>query len=100
MRWFMIASLLLTSQAFAADPAVIEKGRAEEKRACTPCHSLRIIHVQRLSRAAWDRELTKMAGWGTDIRDRASLMEYLVAEFGNDKPTAPLQRTEDGSGRK
>ena len=100
MRWLMLVSFLLASQAFAADPAVLEKGRAEEKRACTSCHGLRIIHVQRLSRAAWDRELTKMAGWGTDIRDRASLMEYLVAEFGDDKPPAPLPRTEDASGRK
>lgn len=88
---------LLAAAGLAADPATIEKGRAEEKRACVGCHGLRIIHVQRLSRAAWDRELTKMVGWGTNIREREALLEYLVATFGDDKPMAPLPLSENGS---
>jgi hypothetical protein len=95
-----VALFLIAIGAYAADPATIEKGRAEEKRACTACHGLRIAHVQRLSRAAWDRELTKMAGWGSEIRDRAALLEYLTAEYGDDKPAAPLPRSENASGRK
>lgn len=90
------ALLAFAAAAVAADPAVIEKGKAEEKRACAGCHGLRIIHSQRLSRAAWDRELTKMAGWGTDIREREALLEYLVASFGDDKPVAPLDMSRDG----
>jgi mono/diheme cytochrome c family protein len=92
--------LLLTATiaiaAPAADPAVIEKGRAEEKRACVGCHGLRIVHVQRLSRASWERELDKMVRWGSVIRDRESLLTYLASEYGDDKPVAPLPRSADG----
>lgn len=94
-----ICFFLLAIAAFAADPATIEKGRAEEKRACVGCHGLRIIHVQRLSRAQWDREITKMVGWGSAVKERDALLEYLVASFGDDKPAAPLPRSEDGVGK-
>jgi len=83
--------------AAAADPAVIEKGRAEERRVCFTCHGPRIIHSQRLSKAVWDRELTKMAGWGTEIREREALLEYLTANFGDDKPVPPPAQSGDGS---
>jgi mono/diheme cytochrome c family protein len=89
----MLVALLVL---LAADPAAIERGRAEEKRACVACHGLRIIHVQRISRAAWERELDKMARWGAPIKDRAALLEYLTANFGDDKPMPPLPRSADG----
>jgi mono/diheme cytochrome c family protein len=89
--------ILFASSAFAADAALIEKGRAEEKRACIGCHALRITHVQRLSRAQWDKELTKMTGWGAMIKERDALLEYLTASFGDDKPAAPLARSENGT---
>lgn len=78
----------------AADPAVIEKGKEEEKRQCLACHGLRIINVQRLPRAGWERELDKMIRWGAAINDRNALMEYLVANYGDDKPlpAPPLSR--------
>ena len=78
--------MVVSWAARAADPAVVEKGRAEEKRSCVACHGLRIIHSQRLSRATWDRELTKMAGWGAAMKDREALLEYLTESFGDDKP--------------
>jgi len=81
---------------FAADQATLEKGQKEEQRVCLPCHSLRLIHSQRLSRAAWNRELDKMAGWGTKFTDRDSLLEYLVADYGDDKPVTPPVISEDG----
>ncbi|MBI3210430.1 MAG: hypothetical protein HYZ37_16220 [Candidatus Solibacter usitatus] len=84
--------------ALAADPAVLERGRAEEKR-CVGCHGLRIVQVQRISRGAWDRELTKMTGWGSVIKDRDALLEYLVASYGDDKPLAPLARSENGANK-
>jgi hypothetical protein len=96
----VICFFLSVIPALAADPAVIEKGRAEEKRACTACHGLRIIHVQRLSRGQWDKEVTKMAGWGSPVKEREALMEYLVASFGDDKPAPPLPRSENGVGKK
>ena len=39
-------------------------GRRAEERSCTPCHSLRLVDSQRLSRTAWSKELDKMIGWG------------------------------------
>jgi hypothetical protein len=79
---------------------VLERGRAEEKRVCVACHSLRIIHIQRLSRATWERELDKMVRWGTVIKERDALLEHLVANFGDDKPAAPLALSAEGRGKK
>src|SRR6266568_5917208 len=89
--------LSLSTAAVAADQALIEKGRKEEQRACLPCHSLRIIHSNRLSRAGWTKELDKMAGWGTKYSDREAVLEYLVANFGDDKPVTPPDLTTDGT---
>ena len=82
----------------AADTATLEQGRKAEQTGCVPCHSLRLVHSQRLSRAAWDRELNKMAGWGWTAKpeDRAALLEYLVANYGDDKPMAPPEHSADG----
>jgi len=82
--------------ALCADPAVVARGQKEEARSCLPCHSLRLIHSQRLSRAAWTRELDKMAGWGTKIEDREALLEYLMATYGDDKPLPPPVMSQDG----
>ncbi len=89
--------LLWAGAALCADPAVIARGQKEEARDCVPCHSLRLVHSQRLSRATWNKELDKMAGWGTRITDREALLEYLVANFGDDKPAAPPVISQDGT---
>jgi mono/diheme cytochrome c family protein len=82
----------------AADQATIEQGRKVEQTSCVPCHSLRIVHSNRLPRATWDRELTKMAGWGWSVKpdERAAVLDYLVANFGDDKPVAPFEKSADG----
>ena len=85
---------------WGADQATLDRGLKEEQRQCVACHSLRIIHSQRLSRAAWTRELDKMAGWGTKYTDREALLEYLVANFGDDKAMSPPAMSEDGRGKK
>jgi mono/diheme cytochrome c family protein len=82
--WWLAGAL--AASALAADQAVLERGQKEEARSCVPCHSLRLIHSQRLSKAAWNKELDKMAGWGTAVSDREALLEYLIANFGDDKP--------------
>ena len=103
LRWlgrtcFSLSTLAFS--AFAADQATLDRGQKEEGRACVACHSLRIIHIQRLSRATWVRELDKMVGWGTKIADREALLEYLVANFGDDKaPPSPLM-SQDGTAKK
>jgi mono/diheme cytochrome c family protein len=84
--------------AIAADQSTLDAGKKAEQTGCVPCHSLRLVQSQRLSRAAWDRELTKMAGWGWTAKaeERAALLEYLVANFGDDKPVAPPEKSGDG----
>jgi hypothetical protein len=86
----------LITPAIAADPATLDIGKKQEATSCVPCHSLRIIHSQRLARAAWVKELDKMAGWGTVMKDRDALLEYLVASYGNDKPLPVPDMTESG----
>jgi hypothetical protein len=85
----LATALIFALAAVAADQATLDRGQKEESRSCLPCHSLRLIHSQRLSRAAWNRELDKMTGWGTKISDRDALLEYLVATYGDDKPVPP-----------
>jgi mono/diheme cytochrome c family protein len=77
---------LIAMSLWAADQATLDRGQKEEARVCVACHSLRIVHSQRLSRATWNRELDKMAGWGTKYTDREALLEYLAANYGDDKP--------------
>jgi mono/diheme cytochrome c family protein len=104
---FLIAAALITTFsagcfALAADQATLDRGKKIEQTGCIACHSARLIESQRLSRAAWDRELTKMTGWGWEAPadDRAALLEYLVANFGDDKPAIPAERSGDGRGQK
>lgn len=96
MKRFLVLAVT-AGAAWSADPAVLQRGRAEEARSCIPCHSLRLIHSQRLSRAAWSKELDKMSGWGTKIGDRAALLEYLSVTYGDDKPLPAPVLSRDGS---
>lgn len=63
--------------------------------ACTECHEARIILQQRLSKAAWTKEVDKMTKWGAvvDPADRDALIDYLSANFSPDKPAYDPQRT-------
>jgi len=92
----LAAAAIVALAAMAADQATLDRGQKEAGGACTPCHSLRLVQSQRLSKAAWNKELDKMAGWGTKMTDREALLEYLVANFGDDKPPAPPVISKDG----
>ena len=65
-------------------------GKMQQKAtaACTECHEARIILQQRLSKAAWAKEVDKMIKWGAvvDANDHDALIEYLSANFGVDQP--------------
>src|SRR5215467_12361518 len=56
--------------------------------ACTECHEARIILQQRLSKAAWTKEVDKMIKWGAvvDANDHDGLVDYLSTNFGVDQP--------------
>jgi mono/diheme cytochrome c family protein len=63
--------------------------------ACLECHEARIILQQRLSKAAWTKEVDKMTKWGAvvDPADRDALIDYLSTNFSPDKPAYEPPRT-------
>ncbi|HZL95002.1 MAG TPA: hypothetical protein VFB99_15210, partial [Vicinamibacterales bacterium] len=54
------------------------------KNACVACHDEDVVRQQRLTRAQWDGEITKMIGWGARVRDedRNVLLDYLFGNYG------------------
>ncbi len=94
----------------ARPPKVMEQlppGTIEAKAttACTECHEARIILQQRLSKAAWTKEVDKMTKWGAlvDPTDRDALIDYLSTNFSPDKPPylPPMTTNETaGTGKK
>jgi len=96
-KW--IAFLIVASAALAAD-VDIAAAKKEEQRECIACHGLRLIHSQRLSRAAWQKELDKMAGWGSEMKDKQLLLDYLSSEYSDAKPIPQAPLSSDGSKEK
>ena len=72
-------------------------GPMQEKAgaACLSCHEARIIVQQRLSKAAWTKEMDKMTKWGAEVdpQDRDALIEYFSANFGPDQPPYAAPQT-------
>src|SRR5438105_12563308 len=68
---------------------------AKATNACTECHEARIIVQQRLSKAAWTKEVDKMTKWGAlvDAADRDALVDYLSQHFTRDLPPYKAPRT-------
>ena len=54
------------------------------KSACLGCHGEDVVRQQRLTRAQWDREITKMTNWGATVKpeNRDSILNYLVQQYG------------------
>jgi mono/diheme cytochrome c family protein len=83
-------------------PAGAAKEKAEAT--CLTCHEARIMVQQRLTKAAWVKEMDKMAKWGAEVdpKDRDALIEYFSANFSSDQPRyeAPRTATESKPKRK
>ena len=98
---FLLGATTVLSQAPKDDP--LPAGDAKEKAAsaCLACHGARIIVQQRLSKAAWGKEVDKMTKWGAEVdpKDRDALIDYLSANFGPDQPPyqAPTSAQESNS---
>lgn len=76
--------------------------QAKATTACTECHDARIIVQQRLSKAAWTKEVDKMTKWGAlvDPQDRDALIDYLNANFSVDKPEYVPERSRSSAAKK
>ena len=99
----LLASVALALAAFAqkATPAKATEDlpagamQAKATTSCQECHEARIILQQRLSKAAWTKEVDKMIKWGAvvDAADRDALIDYLSANFSTERPGYEPPRT-------
>src|SRR5260370_27117798 len=89
---------LLTAASLAAQDSR-QAARREETRAWIQCYGLRLIHSQRLSTAAWGKEIDKMIGWGAEVKNRQLLLDYLAAEYPDTKPLPDDPKSADGRKR-
>lgn len=71
-----------------ASPSVVpETGNQPEpegyKASCFGCHDDHMMRPQRLTRAQWDREVTKMTGWGAEVKpeQRDGLLDHLSGRY-------------------
>src|ERR1700739_3097670 len=69
--------------------------QAKATTSCLECHEARIILQQRLSKAAWTKEVDKMTKWGAvvDPSDHDALIDYLSTNFNPDQPPYSPPRT-------
>jgi mono/diheme cytochrome c family protein len=74
-----VLCLGMTTVALAQGPAAPAIAVPDVVRArCVTCHGIDLIQQQRLSRAAWERELDKMVRWGAVVpdADRRVMLDY------------------------
>jgi len=69
--------------------------QAKVRTACLECHDASIIIQQRLSKAAWTKEVDKMIKWGALVEptDRDSFIDYLSTNFPSEKAPAEMPRS-------
>jgi sulfite oxidase len=71
-----------TAPSPAAKTAEPEPARpAGYEAACLSCHDDHMMRQQKLTRAQWDREVTKMTGWGAQVKPehRDGILDYLLS---------------------
>ena len=96
MRRYVLLSVLLVAnvaRVLAGEEDGATGGRKLATTACASCHSLRLVESQRLSAAAWAKEVDKMVGWGAVVPQNQALVEYLAAEYSDMKPVPPPERS-------
>lgn len=68
------------------------------KQSCRACHEADMIVQQRLSLAAWSREVEKMVRWGAEVspEQKERLVAYLASHFkARKKPSPPTELVND-----
>lgn len=99
----VVVAAILPFTAFGQKPAVLKSTedlppgsmQAKATTSCLECHEARIILQQRLSKAAWAKEVDKMIKWGAvvDPNDHDALIDYLSTNFNPDQPAYNPPRT-------
>jgi hypothetical protein len=90
-------TLLCSIPLLRAQSPALPMGPAQAKvgTACLECHDAGIIVQQRLSKAAWTKEVDKMIKWGALVKaaERDSFIDYLSTNFPPDKAPAEVPRS-------
>ncbi|MEZ5289486.1 MAG: c-type cytochrome [Vicinamibacterales bacterium] len=70
--------------AVSHDPGVVAAGEKIFAAACRQCHEDEMSQAQRLTAAAWGREVDKMVRWGARVPadDKPALVAYLTSRWG------------------
>jgi len=101
---FVVAfvSTLVWAQSASSPELPAGPVQAKATTACTECHDGRIIVQQRLSKAAWTKEVDKMTKWGAlvDPQYRDALIDYLSTNFSVDKPGYVPERSRSSAAKK
>ena len=98
-KYYAGLSILFVALSYAQTPSPSELPvgpmQARAVTACAECHEARIIVQQRLSKAAWTKEVDKMVKWGAVVepQDRDTLIDYLSGNFPVDKPEYVAERS-------
>ena len=80
----MPVTISRTRPASTAAPETVTQPEPEGyKAACFVCHDDHMMRQQHLTRAQWDREVTKMTGWGAAVKpeQRNGLLDYLSLRY-------------------
>lgn len=78
------------SDSSSVTPAVEKSAQVLFEQTCGACHTLALPSRQRLDRANWEWVMNDMVtlygcNWTTEL-ERAKILDYLVENFGRDKP--------------
>lgn len=90
----LLGTCALHGQSGGAPDLPAGEMQAKARTACMECHESRIILQQRLSKAAWTKEVDKMIKWGAvvDPKDRGALIDYLSTNFPVEKAPHAAER--------
>jgi mono/diheme cytochrome c family protein len=87
------AALTIAATAVASSDSKSSTTRHERARslfldACTACHTLERVRVQRLGKEEWRHLIAGMLSEGVPLTDEETslLVDYLAENFGPDKP--------------
>lgn len=91
----VVAGVLATAQSPGASELPAGPMQNKARTGCTVCHDAHIIVQQRLSKAAWTKEVDKMTKWGAIVSpsDRDALIDYFSANFPPEKSPFVAQRS-------
>lgn len=80
----LLLAILISATAVSAQQLPDGPAAAIIKSRCVVCHETDIITSQKLSLAAWTREIDKMARWGSSItpQEREVLQPFLAEHLG------------------